>query len=82
MSSEKWRPFCQFLNVLIWAVISQESTEGSQARDTFGGRLTPDFVAERLGHANFTDIRELDFPQCSIRTVDLGNGEQFQHLRR
>lgn len=45
-------------------------------------RLTNDFVAEHLGHANFADVRELDFPHCSIRTIDLGNGEAFKNLRR
>lgn len=52
------------------------------AKDTFGGRLTPDFIAERLGHADFQEIRELDLPQASIRTVDLGNCESFVNLRR
>ena len=60
----------------------QESFEGNQAKDTFGGRLSQDFVAERLGHANFNEIRELDLPQAGIRTVDLGNGDSFLHLRR
>ncbi|XP_039271513.2 leucine-rich repeat-containing protein 9-like [Styela clava] len=58
-----------------------ETTEESAAKDAFGGRLTTDFVAERLGHANFTEVRELDFPHCSIRTVDLGNGDAFKNLR-
>ncbi|XP_041469372.1 leucine-rich repeat-containing protein 9-like isoform X1 [Lytechinus variegatus] len=58
-----------------------ESTEGGTARDTFGGRLNQDFVAEKLGHSNFHEIRELDFPQCGIRQVDLGSGEHFINLR-
>ena len=52
------------------------------AKDTFGGRLTPDFIAEKLGHSSFLDVRELDLPNCAIRTVDLGTGEQFINLRR
>ena len=48
----------------------------------FGGRLTPDFVAEKLGHAVFSDVRELDMPGCNIRIVDLGAGDQFINLRR
>ena len=60
----------------------KEAMEGNLAKDTFGGRLTPDFITERLGHANFQEIRELDFPQASIRTVDLGNWESFINLRR
>lgn len=58
-----------------------ESTEGGTARDTFGGRLNQDFVAEKLGHSNFHEIRELDFPHCGIRQVDLGSGEHFINLR-
>ncbi|XP_077863786.1 leucine-rich repeat-containing protein 9-like [Saccoglossus kowalevskii] len=61
--------------------IAIESSEGGTAKDTFGGRLTQDFVAERLGHANFLEVRELDFPQSGIRQVDLGPGEQFLNLR-
>ncbi|XP_076442127.1 leucine-rich repeat-containing protein 9-like isoform X2 [Babylonia areolata] len=58
-----------------------EAQEGNSAKDMFGGRLTPDFVAEKLGHATFQDVRELDLPSCSIRIVDLGAGDQFLNLR-
>lgn len=58
-----------------------EATEGSIAKDTFGGRLTPDFVAEKLGHSNFEDVRELDLPNSSIRIVDLGLNDTFVNLR-
>ena len=89
----------------------KETSEGSLAKDTFGGRfvtfqtgysvyidlneetliqaysssfyrLTPDFIAERLGHANFSELRELDLPYCSLRTVDLGTKDVFINLRR
>ncbi|CAL1540956.1 unnamed protein product [Lymnaea stagnalis] len=58
-----------------------EVQEGSTAKDMFGGRLTLDFVAEKLGHSTFAEIRELDLPNCAIRTVDLGTGELFINLR-
>ncbi|CAG2238484.1 Leucine-rich repeat-containing protein 9 [Mytilus edulis] len=58
-----------------------EATEGSIAKDTFGGRLTPDFVAEKLGHSNFEDVRELDLPNSAIRIVDLGLNDTFLNLR-
>ncbi|XP_064621486.1 leucine-rich repeat-containing protein 9-like isoform X3 [Lineus longissimus] len=58
-----------------------ESAEASTARETFGGRLTADFVAERIGHSNFDEVRELDLPNCSIRTVDLSTADQFINLR-
>ena len=63
-------------------VLSQEATEGNNAKDMFGGRLTPDFVAEKLGHSNFLDVREMDLPNSGIRIVDLGAGDVFTNLRR
>jgi len=44
--------------------------------------LTNDFVAEKIGHANFQEIKELDFPNSLIRTVDIGPAEIFKNLRR
>ncbi|XP_070181590.1 leucine-rich repeat-containing protein 9-like isoform X2 [Littorina saxatilis] len=58
-----------------------EAPEGNMAKDMFGGRLTSDFVAEKLGHATFQDVRELDMPGCNIRIVDLGAGDMFANLR-
>uniref|UniRef100_H2Z1T9 Uncharacterized protein n=1 Tax=Ciona savignyi TaxID=51511 RepID=H2Z1T9_CIOSA len=58
-----------------------ENSEEGSAKDAFGGRLTNDFVAERIGHANFHDVREIDFPSCSVRTVDIGSGDVFKNLR-
>ncbi|CAB4012748.1 leucine-rich repeat-containing 9-like [Paramuricea clavata] len=43
--------------------------------------MTMDFVAERLGHANFADLQEIDLPHCDLRTIDVGNGEVFRNLR-
>ena len=60
----------------------QESAECNAAKDTFGGRLTQDFVAERLNTSNFTDIREMDFPNLGIKNVDIGGGDVFTNLRR
>ncbi|KAJ7361763.1 Leucine-rich repeat-containing protein 9 [Desmophyllum pertusum] len=61
--------------------LAVETSEGSLAKDTFGGRLTPDFIAERLGHSNFSELRELDLPHNSLRTVDLGTKDAFINLR-
>ncbi|XP_067941699.1 leucine-rich repeat-containing protein 9-like [Watersipora subatra] len=52
-----------------------------QAREILGGRLTTDFVAEKVGHSAFSDIRELDLPQQALRSIDLGNGNAFENLR-
>uniref|UniRef100_H3BH59 Leucine rich repeat containing 9 n=1 Tax=Latimeria chalumnae TaxID=7897 RepID=H3BH59_LATCH len=63
--------------------IAVELSEIENAKDVFGGRLTPDLVAERVGHSNFGDIVELDWPDSAvrIRAVDLVPPEQFASLR-
>ena len=63
-------------------VLFKEYSEGTQAKEIFGGRMTQDFLAERLGHSNFMEVKELDFPQSSIQTVDLGDGHLFANLKR
>ena len=39
-------------------------------------------MAERLNTSNFTDIREMDFPNLGIKNVDIGGGDVFTTLRR
>jgi hypothetical protein len=34
--------------------------ESGEARETFGGKLTPDFIVEKLGHSNFSGIVHLN----------------------
>ncbi|KAI3367720.1 hypothetical protein L3Q82_026558, partial [Scortum barcoo] len=58
-----------------------EVTECESAKDMFGGRLTPDMVAEKLGHSNYADITYLTMQSCSIRMVDLSPPELFSSLR-
>lgn len=63
-----------------------EPSESTEARESFGGKLTCDFIAEKFTHTKLCDIRSLEFPQCSIRQVDLGPTpqmitEQFESLR-
>ena len=53
----------------------------NQAREYFGGKLTLDFVADKLRLNDFSDVREIDFPNCSLRQVDLGNTNLFIRLR-
>ncbi|XP_028422571.1 leucine-rich repeat-containing protein 9 isoform X3 [Perca flavescens] len=61
--------------------IAVEVTECESAKDMFGGRLTPDMVAEKLGHSNYTDITYLTLQSCSIRMVDLSPADLFCSLR-
>ncbi|XP_078452476.1 leucine-rich repeat-containing protein 9 [Lampetra planeri] len=58
-----------------------ELAECDSARDTFGGRLTSDLVAERLGHADFIRLQELSLPALNLRTVDLLPLNLFVNLR-
>lgn len=56
--------------------------EVTNAREMLGGRLTCDFIVERVGHSVFANIKELDLPQLSLRSIDLGNSaQQFSNLR-
>ncbi|XP_070776726.1 leucine-rich repeat-containing protein 9 [Enoplosus armatus] len=61
--------------------IAVEVTECESAKDMFGGRLTADMVAEKLGHSNYTDITYLTLQSCSIRMVDLSPADLFCNLR-
>ena len=62
--------------------IPVDPMEEGLAKDVYGGRLTQDFVAERLGHSNFVEVCELDLPNQGIRNIDLGAGEAFGYLTR
>ncbi|XP_035023864.2 leucine-rich repeat-containing protein 9 isoform X1 [Hippoglossus stenolepis] len=61
--------------------IAVEVLESESAKDMFGGRLTSDMVAEKLGHSNFSDITYLTLQSCSIRSVDLSPVDIFIGLR-
>ncbi|KAM4625879.1 leucine-rich repeat-containing protein 9 [Polymixia lowei] len=57
-----------------------EVTESKNAKDVFEGRLTPDMMAEKLGHFNYSGITDLNLQSCSIRIVDLTPTDQFHNL--
>uniref|UniRef100_A0A4W3GR10 Leucine-rich repeat-containing protein 9 n=2 Tax=Callorhinchus milii TaxID=7868 RepID=A0A4W3GR10_CALMI len=59
-----------------------ESTECENAKDVFGGRLTSDMIAEKLGYSNVSELLKLELPDYAIRTVDLGPPKKFEHLQR
>uniref|UniRef100_A0A4W6FKF0 Leucine rich repeat containing 9 n=1 Tax=Lates calcarifer TaxID=8187 RepID=A0A4W6FKF0_LATCA len=54
-----------------------EVTECESAKDMFGGRLTTDMVAEKLGHSNYMDITYLTLQSCSIRKLALNATESW-----
>uniref|UniRef100_A0A8D0H1M9 Leucine rich repeat containing 9 n=1 Tax=Sphenodon punctatus TaxID=8508 RepID=A0A8D0H1M9_SPHPU len=57
-----------------------ESTEVESSKDLFGGKLTSDMIAERLGHSNFTKMQELNWTTSTIRSVDLVPADQFRSV--
>ena len=67
-------PFLKALNG-----IPTEHRDILAAREHFGGRLTIDFLAERLGSENgktqvdFNGIQQLDLQDCDLRAVNLGS---------
>jgi Leucine-rich repeat (LRR) protein len=65
---------------------SIDQNEYLEAKEAFGGKLTCDFIAEKFPSVRLNEIKNLEFPQCSIRSVDLGPtpqmvADQFENLR-
>ncbi|XP_051504244.1 leucine-rich repeat-containing protein 9 [Myxocyprinus asiaticus] len=61
--------------------VAVEMCESETAKDLFGGRLTGDMVAEKLGHSNYRELSELNLQSSSIRMVDLAPADLFISLR-
>uniref|UniRef100_A0A3B4XI37 Leucine rich repeat containing 9 n=1 Tax=Seriola lalandi dorsalis TaxID=1841481 RepID=A0A3B4XI37_SERLL len=78
---ENYRIYVVFHLPSLKALDGIEVTECESAKDMFGGRLTPDMVAEKLGNSNYTDITYLTLQSCSIRMVDLSPADLFSSLR-
>ncbi|XP_063803841.1 leucine-rich repeat-containing protein 9 isoform X2 [Pseudophryne corroboree] len=57
-----------------------DPVESENAKDMFGGRLTSDMIAEKIGHQNFTELEELNWRSSSIRSVDLVPFDQFRSV--
>ncbi|XP_053331520.1 leucine-rich repeat-containing protein 9 [Spea bombifrons] len=55
-----------------------DPNESESAKDVFGGRLTSDMIAEKIGHQNFTELQELNWRSSSIRSVDLLPVDHFR----
>ncbi|XP_040557565.1 leucine-rich repeat-containing protein 9 isoform X2 [Gallus gallus] len=59
---------------------SVEPAEGECAKDLFGGKLTSDMIADRLGHSDFTEMQELNWANSNIRSVELVPAGQFRSV--
>ena len=55
--------------------------EQHSAREKYSGKLTAEFLAEKIGHKYFEHIRELDLSSCRIREIEHLSGDEFSNLR-
>eukprot|EP00736_Rhodelphis_marinus_P010350 Rmarinus@m.14060 len=59
-----------------------ESSEQSAAREKYSGKLTHEFLVDKIGHGFFEHVRELDISGCRIREVgQCLSPESFTNLR-
>jgi hypothetical protein len=50
--------------------VSVDSEEVAASKDVYSGRLTIELLEEKIGHAHFETIRELDVSSCRIREIE------------
>ncbi|KAF6771460.1 hypothetical protein AHF37_09919 [Paragonimus kellicotti] len=58
-----------------------QPTEVTQSKELLEGHLSYEFLMEKLGCDNFTEIICLDLPSCGIRFVDVLNVNTFLRLQ-
>jgi len=56
-----------------------EIDEESAAKESLGGRLSDNFVIEKLNTSSFEKIKQMDFPNLGIKSVDL-TPQHFSNL--
>ena len=61
--------------------IGVDVNEQQSAREKYSGKLTAEFLSEKIGHKYFEHIRELDLSSCRIREIEHLSGEEFSNLR-
>ncbi|KAJ7312817.1 Leucine-rich repeat-containing protein 9, partial [Desmophyllum pertusum] len=62
--------------------LAVETSEGSLAKDTFGGRLTPDFIAERLGHSKLLRAKRTRLASQLAKNCGSGNQRCVHQLKK
>lgn len=60
--------------------VGVDTAEQGAARERYSGRLTAEFLEEKIGHAYFEAIRELDLASCRIREIEGLSGQKFRCL--
>lgn len=59
-----------------------QAAEQAAAKSKYAGKLTMDFLEERVGHRFFEHLRELDLSGFRLRDLgDIFHREEFAHLR-
>jgi Leucine-rich repeat (LRR) protein len=71
--------YLQKLKVLDGAGV--DVNERSLARERYSGKLTFDFLTEKLGHSEFEQVRELELASCRLREIVDLSGQEFHLLR-
>lgn len=63
--------------------LSIDTNESGRAKELLSGRLTSDFLSEKLGHANFSSLQELDLSNSGLRDLSLleQSAASFSSLR-
>ena len=67
-------------NVKVMDGLVVRRAEQTKARDLYAGKLTLDFLHEKIGHQFFEHIRELDLSSCRIRDIEKLTGEEFSNI--
>ena len=81
--NKNMRYFCLFHlpNIRCFNDELVKTHEFIQAREIYGGKLALSTISERLGHSNFSSIRELSLVNQNIKSFDLDPIEALDNLR-
>ena len=60
--------------------IGIDAAEQKEAHTKYSGKLTAEFLLEKIGHKYFEHIRELDLSSCRIREIERLSGKEFSNL--
>ena len=80
---ESYRLYCVYYlrKLKVLDGIGVDINEQQSAREKYSGKLTAEFLAEKIGHKYFEHIRELDLSSCRIREIEHLSGDEFSNLR-
>lgn len=81
-SVEEYRPFTVYhlKRIKVLDGLGVDAAEATNASDRFAGRLTREYLEDKVGAAAFPSLRELDLSGCRIRKVDPLHPTDFRCL--